>query len=190
MATRQGRSRSGSGTHVALLRAINVGGRNRLPMARLVGMFDEVGCQRVRTYIQSGNVVFDASPALASRVASLVSSLIAVQMELKVPTVTRTAAELERIVSPNPFVDTDADTAIVHVGFLANAPTPTQIATLDPERSPPDECVVHGRELYLHCPNGVARTKFTTTYLDRVFDTTVTVRNWRTTLAVLDLART
>jgi len=60
------RSRSGTGTHVALLRAINVGGRNRLPMARLVGMFDEVGCQRVRTYIQSGNVVFDASPALAS----------------------------------------------------------------------------------------------------------------------------
>ncbi len=186
MTTRQGRSRSGSGTHVALLRAINVGGRNRLPMARLVGMFDEVGCQRVRTYIQSGNVVFAASPASASRVASL----IAVQMELKVPIVTRTAAAFERIVSANSFVDTDADTAIVHVGFLANAPTPTQIATLDPERSPPDECVVHGRELYLHCPNGVARTKFTTTYLDRVFDTTVTALNWRTTLAVLDLART
>jgi len=53
------RSRSGTGTHVALLRAIKVGGRNRLPMARLVGMFDEVECQRVRTYIQSGNVVFD-----------------------------------------------------------------------------------------------------------------------------------
>lgn len=184
------RSRSGTGTHVALLRAINVGGRNRLPMARLVGMFDEVGCQRVRTYIQSGNVVFDASPALASRVPSLVSPLIAAQMERKVPVLTQTAAELERIVSANPFIETDTDTAIAHVGFLADRPTPAQIATLDPERSPPDECVVHDRELYLHCPNGVARTKFTTTYLDRVFGTTVTVLNWRTTLALLDLART
>ena len=189
MTTRPGRSRSGTGTHVALLRAINVGGRNRLPMARLVGMFDEVGCQRVRTYIQSGNVVFDASPALASRVPSLVSSLIASQMALQVPIVTRTAAEFERIVSANPFVDAGADTAIVYIGFLADAPTPTQIATLDPERSPPDECVVHHRELYLRCPNGAARTKFTSAYLDRTFGTTTTVRNWRTTLALLDLIR-
>ena len=158
-------------------------------MARLVGMFDEVGCQRVRTYIQSGNVVFDASPALASRVPSLVSSLIAAQMALQVPVVTRTAADFERIVSANPFVDTGPGQPVVHVGFLADKPTPTRIASLDPKRSPPDECVVHACELYLRCPNGVARTKFTTAYLDRTFGTTTTVRNWRTTLALRDLTR-
>ena len=190
MTTRQGRSTSGTGTHVALLRAINVGGRNRLPMARLVAIFDEAGCHRVRTYIQSGNVVFDATPALASRVPSLVSSLIAEQLGLQVPVVMRTAADVARIVSANPFVDTGADRATVHVGFLADAPPPAQIASLDPERSPPDECVVHDCELYLRCPNGVARTKFTTAYLDRTFGTTTTVRNWRTTLALLDLTRT
>ncbi len=169
-----------------------MGGRNRLPMARLVDIFESAGCERVRTYIQSGNVVFDAPAAVADHLPARVSALIREQLTLEVPIVARSASDFERIVAANPFIAADADTdrTILHVGFLVGRPSSAQVSSLDPERSPPDECVAHDRELYLRCPNGLARTKFTSTYLDRTLGTTTTIRNWRTTRALLDLART
>lgn len=73
-------------------------------------------------------------------------------------------------------------------GFLADRPSVAQVAAIAPDRSPPDECVIHGRELFLRCPNGMARTKLTHAYLDRTLGTTTTIRNWRTTLALRDLS--
>jgi uncharacterized protein (DUF1697 family) len=181
---------AGNQTYVALLRGINVGGRNRLPMTQLRELFEEAGCRRTRTYIQSGNLVFDAPGSVATTVASRVSSLLSQQLDLAVPIVTRTAAEMERVVASNPFVNSDADLTVLHAGFCLHAPTQAHIAALDPNRSPPDECVAQDSELYLRCPNGIARTKFTSTYLDRTLRTTVTIRNWRTTVALLDLIHT
>ena len=177
-------------THVALLRGINVGGRNRIPMARLVDIVESAGYTRVRTYIQSGNVVFDAPSGARAQIPANVSALIKAHLALDVPTVARTASEFEQIVMANPFLSThNTDLSAPHVGFLANRPSSGQIGAIDLHRSPPDECVPHDRELYLHCPNGLARTKFTSAYLDRTLGTTTTIRNWRTTLAVLDLGR-
>ncbi len=111
-------------TYLALLRGINVGGRNRLPMAALTELFAEAGCRRIRTYIQSGNVVFDAPPSVANTVASRVSSLLAEQLGLEVPMVTRTASEMEQIVASNPFVEPDADLTVLHTGFCLHPPNP------------------------------------------------------------------
>jgi uncharacterized protein (DUF1697 family) len=115
-------SRRTAATHVALLRGINIGGRNSLPMARLVGLFEDAGCERVRTYIQSGNVVFEAPAVRARLIPAAVTSAIATNLELDVPIVTRTASELERIVSANPFVASGTDLGHLHVGFLADRP--------------------------------------------------------------------
>jgi uncharacterized protein (DUF1697 family) len=185
--------RSGPGKtarHIALLRGINLGGRNSLPMARLVSIFETIGCQGVRTYIQSGNVVFEAPATLARQVPGLVADAIADQTGLAVPIMTRSAAEIQRLVDANPFVKPGADLSVLHVGFLAARPTRAHLAALDPDRSPPDECVSDGRELYLRCPNGLARTKFTNAYFDRTLGTVTTIRNWRTTLRLLELAAT
>ena len=190
MAATQTARTAHSQTYVALLRGINVGGRNRLSMTQLTDLFAEAGCQRTRTYIQSGNVVFDATAPVATAVASRVSSLLSQRLDLAVPIVTRSAAEMAQVVAANPFVGPDADTTVLHAAFCLHPPTPAHIAALDPNRSPPDECVAQGRELYLRCPNGLARTKFTTAYLDRTLGTTVTVRNWRTTLTLLDMVHT
>ena len=175
-------------THIALLRGINVGGRNRLPMKQLIQIFTDAGYGHVRTYIQSGNVVFDAPAALARLAPATVSAAIAADLGLNVPIVTRTAVELQQIVGANPFAEAGADPALLHVGFLADRPAATAMVALDPHRSPPDECAVQGRELYLRCPNGMARTKFTNAYLDRTLRTVTTIRNWRTTLTLLDMA--
>ena len=74
------------------------------------------------------------------------------------------------------------------MGFLAEAPSAARIAELDPDRSQPDAFEVRGREVYLHFPNGTARSKFTVDYFDRVLATTITIRNWRTVGRLLDMA--
>jgi uncharacterized protein (DUF1697 family) len=172
--------------YVALLRGINVGGKNRLPMKDLVSIFDCVGCTDVRTYIQSGNVVFQAEPSLAERVPALATDEVRARFGHEIPIVVRDAKAMRRVVARNPFLE-GSDVAHLSVAFLAAKPTPAAVRTLDPDRSPPDEFKVSGRELYLCCPNGAARTKLTNQYFDSRLQTITTVRNWRTVLALLEL---
>lgn len=176
------------GVYIALLRAINVGGTKKLLMADLRAMFEAAGCTEVRTYIQSGNVVFRADPALAERIPELIEGEIAASKGFQVPVVTRSAAELEAVVTGNPFLAAGADPAQLHVGFLAEAPTAARIAELDPDRSPGDGFEVRGREVFLHFPNGTARSKLTVDYFDRTLGTTITIRNWRTVGKLLEMA--
>jgi len=174
--------------HVALLRGINVGGKNGLPMQSLRALFADAGCSDVRTYIQSGNVIFRASPSLARRIPAVIEQAISDQFGLRVPVVTRTTAGLRDVVIGNPFLPRATDTATLHVAFLGAKPTEAQVATLDPNRSPPDEFAVRGREIYLRLPNGVGRSKLTNAYLDSKLGTTSTLRNWRTVLRLAELA--
>jgi uncharacterized protein (DUF1697 family) len=174
--------------HIALLRGINVGGKHRLPMKDLAGIFREAGCTDVRTFIQSGNVVFRVEDGLAQRVASRVADTISGRFGFDAPVVTRTAAELEVVAGHNPFLEDGADPKRLHVVFLADQPGEAQIAELDPDRSPPDEFVVRGREIYLHCPNGAGRSKLTAPYFDKTLETVSTQRNWRTVGKLLELA--
>ena len=175
-------------TDIALLRGINVGGKNKLPMRDLATLFTIAGCEEVRTYIQSGNVVFEAPAALAASVPAIIASGIEERFGYRVPVLVRTAGELRAIVGDNPFSGGGADPSSLHVAFLANAPEDDRIARLDPDRSAPDAFQVRGREIFLCCPNGKARTKLTNDYFDSKLATTSTVRNWRTVLALVAMA--
>jgi uncharacterized protein (DUF1697 family) len=158
-------------------------------MKDLAAMFTDAGCGSVSTYIQSGNVVFEASPALARLLPTLIENAIADSFGYQVPVVTRTGAELRRIVRGNPFLRSGADPRTLHVAFLDVAPGAARVKTLDPARSVPDAFTVRGREIYLHCPNGFGRTKLTNAYFDSKLGTTSTVRNWKTVETLLDLTR-
>ncbi|MBI4519900.1 MAG: DUF1697 domain-containing protein [Gemmatimonadetes bacterium] len=182
------RARLGS-VHIALLRGINVGGKHRLPMADLVAMFREAGCGDVRSYIQSGNVLFSADATLFRRVPGLISEAILDRFGFAAPVLTRSVAELADIAAHNPFVDDGVDAKTLHVAFLLDRPGKARIAALDPDRSPPDEFVVRGREIYLRCPNGMGRSKLTAPYFDSTLQTTSTARNWNTVRKLLELAR-
>jgi uncharacterized protein (DUF1697 family) len=175
-------------SHVALLRGINLGSR-RLPMKDLAAIFEGAGCRDVRTYIQSGNVVYRAGAALARRVPDLVEAAIADRFGFDAPVVTRTGAEIDAVVRANPFLAEGADPKALHVAFLKDRPAAPKVAALDPDRSPPDAFVVKGRELYLHLPNGVARSKLTNQWLDSGLGTISTARNWRTVLTLQEMAR-
>ena len=137
-------------TYLALLRGINVGGKNKILMTDLSAMFVEAGCKNVRTFIQSGNVIFDSSAKVSAQVPGLMAEQIADSLGYKTPVVLRSPAELEDAVSSNPFLKPGAvsKTRCTCCSWQT-FPTASKVAALDPNRSPGDEYIVRGREIYL-----------------------------------------
>ncbi|WP_158815119.1 DUF1697 domain-containing protein [Methylocapsa sp. S129] len=172
--------------HVALLRGVNVGGANKLAMSDLKTIFESAGCSQVQTIIQSGNVVFAAPAAVASGLAPIVAAQIRRRVGIDAPVILRSSAELRAIVNGNPFLRAGADPAMLHVMCLAARPSADLITALDPHRSSPDEFIVRDREVYLRLPNGVARSKLTNAYFDKMLQTIGTSRNWRTMLRLCE----
>jgi uncharacterized protein (DUF1697 family) len=173
--------------YVALLRGINVAGKNLLLMKDLAGVFHDAGCSAVNTYIQSGNVLFTADAAVETTLPVKISSLIEKDFGHRVPVVLRTLAELRAAVAANPFLVPGVDQRALHVYFLGDRPAQDLVAALDPGRSPPDRFAVLGREVYLHLPDGMARTKLTNAWLDSKLKTVSTARNWNTLLKLVEL---
>lgn len=169
--------------YVALLRGINVGGSRKLRMADLREVFGAAGGHEVQTYIQSGNVVFRHRVASRDRLQADLADAIEVATGLDVPVVLRTRDELATVVTANPYEGVEPTR--LHVAFLASDPAPGSIDRLELERFLPEECVPAGRDLYVHLPAGMGRAKLPTA-LGAVG--TVTIRNWRTVITLLDLA--
>jgi uncharacterized protein (DUF1697 family) len=169
-------------TFVALLRGVNVGGRGKLPMAGLRSLFESLGHDDVRTYIQSGNVLFSAKGRVP---AASLESAIARVFGIETTVVLRTPAELARVLERNPFPA--ADTTRLHVAFLARRPSAALLAKLDRERYRPEEFSVSGSDLYVHLPAGLGNARLPG-YLDRRLEIPMTVRNWRTVTKLVELA--
>ncbi len=169
-----------AGEWVALLRGVNVGGRNRLPMEALAAFFEEAGASDVRTVIQSGNVLFRAPAAVARAAPDRVAARIDKEYGHRPRMVLRTAAALAAVLRENPLLAEGLDEERLHVVFLAGRPAPAAVAALDPAISLGDRFVVRGQEVFLFLARGVAGTRLTVDYLDRTLGTMGTWRNWRT----------
>jgi uncharacterized protein (DUF1697 family) len=176
-----------TGKILALLRGINVGGKNKLPMKDLGVLFEAVGCTDVRTFIQSGNVVFRAPNNLMKTLPLLISKGIEKRFGYKIPVLIRTTKELATVIQNNPFPEDHPHANSLHVFFLADTPAAPSVAALDPNRSPGDSFIVRGREIYAIFHNGAGRSKLTNTYFDAKLSTTSTARNWRTIHTLFDL---
>ncbi len=170
---------------VALLRGINVGGKHILPMAELRAVCQGLGWRDVVTYIQSGNVIFDAGGPEASLAAALSGALEA-RLGFAVPVVVRRATSLRATLAANPFGAEGADRGFI--ALLSSAPSAERVDKLDPNRSPPDRLVVVGSDVFLDLPNGAARTKLTVDWLERQLGGVATIRNLRTLAALAELA--
>jgi uncharacterized protein (DUF1697 family) len=175
--------------HVALLRAINVSGRNKLPMKDLAAMFIAAGCRDVVTYIQSGNVVFSAPAAVLKKLPQIISRRIADDFGHKVPVVIRSHEQIAAVVRDNPFLKAGEQEKALHVVFLADLPSDEAVAKLDPHRSPPDRFIVTGQEIYLHLPNGAGQSKLTNAWMDSKLSTISTSRNWATVLKLYEMTK-
>ncbi|HWM14853.1 MAG TPA: DUF1697 domain-containing protein, partial [Gaiellaceae bacterium] len=171
---------SSAKTFVALLRGVNLAGRNRVSMPELRSALEAMGLEDVVTYIQSGNVVFRSRTGDAKTLAAAIEAQVAEAFGIEVIVLLRTPAEVARVAAGNPFLRGGADPARLHVLFLSGKPSAKAVAQLDPERSPPDEFKVVGREIYLHTPNGFGRSKLTVDYFERRLGVAGTARNWKT----------
>lgn len=172
----------------ALLRGVNVGGKHVLPMAELRALLEQLGCRDVETLLQSGNAVFAADARAARGLGERLERALVRRFGFEVPVVLRSAADLARVLARNPFLADGAPEDALHVAFLRERPARARAAALDPGRSPGDAFALVGSELYLHLPNGVARTRLTSAWLDASLGTVATVRNWRTATKLARLA--
>lgn len=164
--------------HVFLLRSVNVGGHNRVPMEALRRLAAEVGLVGARTWIQSGNLV--GACVGPDAVAAALGRRLAEDLGVRSPVIWRSAAEWAELRSPFD----DAPAAEQHVAFLRDLPDPARVAGLDPGRSPGDRFRVRGREMWLHLPGGVAKSKLDNAWIDRSLATVATIRNHRTVEAL------
>ncbi len=165
---------------VAFLRGVNVGGKGKLAMADLRQAAAACGAEDVRTYIQSGNLVFRSRSSAAS-MAKKLRTAIAAAGDVDPDVVVRTRDELARVVAKNPYVARGEDPAHLHVVFDGD------LRGLDVARYAPEEAVAAGRDLYLFLPRGLGRSKLAGD-LARKGKGTGTARNWRTVLKCLELA--
>jgi uncharacterized protein (DUF1697 family) len=173
--------------YVAMLRGVNVGG-NSLKMDWLRQACENLGWQNVRTYVQSGNIVF-SSRASAVKLAQMLKATIDAQTRLPVTVVLRSAADMERIVADNPFLKQKGiDATKLHVTFLGNAPVKPAFERLDALAGTRDQYRLNGSELYLHCPINYGETRLSNGAIEKVLGVGATTRNWKTVMALQAMA--
>ena len=171
---------------VLLLRGVNIGPRNRVPMVELRNALEEAGFTEVKTYLQSGNVVLSTKANLEETAREL-EGLIQQRFGLEIAVVGRTGAELARVVARNPLGDVATDPKRYQVSFL-DGPLPAATrANLEQARVESERFVVHGREIYAWHPAGVARSKLWGALAGRSLGVTATARNWTTVTKLLEL---
>lgn len=171
-----------------MLRGINVSGHKIIKMERLRETFAELGFKNVRTYVQSGNVVFETDGPAAGLSAKIEKKILK-NFGFEVPTLTKSGAEMAEIVKRNPLVkDRAIDQTKLHVTFLSDDPPKNALELLQPLAAAQEQIRIVGRAIYLYCPNGYGNTKLTNTTIEKKLSCGATTRNWNTTKTLLDMA--
>ncbi|GAA4565473.1 DUF1697 domain-containing protein [Micromonospora coerulea] len=179
----------GTNRYVALLRGVNVG-TTRIAMADLRRLVADLGHTEVKTYLQSGNVVFTTSGETdAAKLARGIERALADELGLDVPVLVRSGAELTAVIEGSPYADRQDDPTRLLVAFLSAPPTKARVAELTVPAGENVEYRVAGREIHLHFPDGgYGRSKFTNAYLEKKLGVVATSRNWKSVCALRDLA--
>ena len=172
---------TGKSTYVCLLRGINVSGHKIIKMDQLRGACEALGLEDVKTYVQSGNVVFKAPVQAAGKLAEKIAGKVLRQFGFSVPVLVKTAEEISEVTRNNPFLkEKDIDPAKLHVTFLSRAPEKAALKMLDAIAAGPDRFRCSDEVIYLHCPGGYGETKLSNNALEKALSVSATTRNWNT----------
>ena len=176
--------------YVALLRGINVSGQKKLKMTELITAFESSGFSNVKTYKQSGNVIFSTSIMDKSGLISLMQGKLKCVFCYPVSVVLKTTDELQGIIATNPFlIDPKTDTKKLHVTFLSERPTVSALNRIKAMPGEQDKFVISGREVYLYCPNGYGRTRYSNAYFEKKLGTSATTRSWQTMVNLANMIK-
>ena len=175
--------------HIVLLRGINVGGHNRLPMADLRNLLTNNGYTSVSTYIQSGNILL-SSEKNSSEISTHIQKLIGTEFSYNIPVITLTTDELKTCFLENPYLKKGQDIKFLHVTFLEGLPKKELLKNLNINTYNNDAYQIIGKCIYLHTPDGFAKTKFNNIQFEKKLNTITTTRNWRTVSKLVTLLET
>ncbi|SNY24492.1 DUF1697 domain-containing protein [Paractinoplanes atraurantiacus] len=174
-------------TYVALLRGINVAGNTRVSMDGLRKVFADLGHEDVKTYLQTGNIVFTAG-GKAAQIAAELEKKVAADLGVSPTVLLRTVAEMSAVLDANPYLDDESDHTKLHVTFLAEKPDAKHRDALTRPDGETAEFQLRGREVFLHCPNGYGRTKLNNSFIEKKLGVRATTRNWKTVAKLCELA--
>lgn len=166
-------------TLIALLRGINVGGNNKLPMKELSALLDGMGLRDVQTYIQSGNVVFRCELKNKATLAAKISSAIEAQHGFAPHILLLEAAELEKAMAGNPYREAESEPKSLHLFFLDEVPRQPDLRALEALKAGNERYTLAGKVFYLHAPDGVGNSKLAAR-AEKLLGVTASARNWNT----------
>jgi uncharacterized protein (DUF1697 family) len=167
--------------YIAMLRGINVGGHKKIKMDQLRASFEALGFDSVKTYIQSGNVVFKTAKASTSGLSKRIEERILKDFGFSASVISRTSDEMESTIANNPFLNQPGiDPEKLHITFLSDAPAPAAMKKLADLTAAPDLCRFLGKEIHFYLPNGVSQSVLMKSPVDRILAVVTTTRNWKT----------
>jgi uncharacterized protein (DUF1697 family) len=174
-------------TYIALLRGINVGGNNKLPMRELVTVLEGLGLQQVKTYIQSGNVVFQSERADRAAIATEITAAIGQSHGFAPAILLLTIDELQHAMQANPFPEGEADHKSLHLFFMDALPPNPDLDALTALKAESERFALLDKVFYLHAPDGIGRSKLAEKF-GRGWKVNITARNWRTVSQLMVMA--
>src|SRR6516164_3983996 len=176
--------------YVSMFRGINVGGGKTIKMERLRAAFEALSFFRVRTYAQSGNVVFKTTQGSPAALPKKIQERILRDFGFPVPVILKTTEEMERVVAANPFAEEKSiEQSKLHVTFLSHALPRTVVTALEGLAAGKERFCILNQEVYLSCPNGYGRTKLSNTNIEKKLSVVATTRNWKTVKALLEMTQ-
>jgi uncharacterized protein (DUF1697 family) len=173
---------------IALFRGINVGEKNRLTMQDLTALLARLGCENIRTYIQSGNVVLDHAAADAGALAAAIKVELRSSLNVDSEVLLLTVPALKAAMDNNPYANLNVDASTIHLGFLAARPLLANLDTLANIKAPSEQYHLTGEVFYLYAPDGVGRSKLAAN-AERLLGVPMTDRNWRTVCKLWEMAQ-
>jgi uncharacterized protein (DUF1697 family) len=173
---------------IALFRGINVGGKSRLPMKDLVEILEGLGCRKVKTYIQSGNAVFQSKNQDATRLAAKIGGEIKKRHGFQPGVFLLELKDFELAIKKNPFPEAVDAPATLHLGFLASKPVKPNLTALENLKKESERFYLREKVFYLHAPEGIGRSKLAAS-AERLLGVGMTDRNWRTVGKIRSMAQ-
>lgn len=177
-------------TYISILRGINVSGHRLIKMDALKTLCVNLNFKDVQTYIQSGNIIYNYENSKYDVLNTLISETIEKTFGFKVPVITLTATDLQRIIENNPYSwDETKDPSFFHVTFLSDKPDPEKIKLLEQVNLKNDAFKIIESTIYIYCPDGYGQTNLTNNYIESKLNLTATTRNWKTVNELWNIAR-
>lgn len=171
---------------VVLLRGVNVGKGNKVPMADFRATLEELGHASVRTLLNSGNAVFESSNRSPTRLAADIAVAVQARFGVVTPVIVKSAAEFSAIVSNNPIAPPEPDYSRFLVAFAMDRTRLQELGVLQPLLQPGERLAITEHAAYLHCAGGLLESKAGEAILGKA-GRSITTRNWGTTLKLKSL---